>query len=121
MKRTIAVEMSWNDKQHFAVEVGPHRAEVDGESQAGPSPMEYLATGVAGCLAIDVVHILERMRTAPEALTVQLVGQRREEQPSRFMTLDMHLVVTGEVPQPNVDRALQLSRDKYCSAWHSMN
>lgn len=120
MKRTIVVEMTWNEHQHFAVQVGPHEAHVDGESQAGPSPMEYLATGVAGCMAIDVVHILERMRTAPDAVTVRLEGDRREDSPSRFLAIRLHVVVTGDVPQANVDRALQLSRDKYCSAWHSM-
>ena len=42
------------------------------------------------------------------------------EEPRRFHHISLHYTITGAVPAPTVERAIQLSREKYCSVWHSM-
>lgn len=120
MEGTIAVTMTWQGDELFGVEVGAHRPVLDGTSGQGPSPMQYLATGITGCMAIDIAHILGRMRTPAQSLRVHLNTERVAEPPRRFTALRFHVEAVGDVPQANLDRAIALSRDKYCSAMHSL-
>jgi putative redox protein len=54
------------------------------------------------------------------ALRARLEGYKAETQPSRYVKMNLHYVVTGAVPREAVERAIQLSHDKYCSVWHSL-
>lgn len=120
MTGTIAAELRWTGGETFEAVTGNHRTAVDGESERGPSPMQLLALGVGGCMGIDVAHILTRMRTVPDTLQVRVECERAEEPPRRFTVVKMEFELTGEVPEANLERALQLSRDRYCSAWASL-
>jgi putative redox protein len=120
MEGRIGVKMRWRGEECFDVEAGDHTVVLDGESELGLSPMQYLATGVTGCMAIDIAHILGRMRTAPDSLTVTMDTERPEDPPRRFTGLKMHVRAVGDIPQANLDRAIGLSRDKYCSALHTL-
>lgn len=120
MEGTIQAAMQWQGEERFAVQVGDHEVALDGESVTGLSPMQYLAVGVTGCMAIDIAHILGRMRTPAENVDVQLDTERAPEPPRRFTGLTLRVSVVGDVPQKNLERAVELSRDKYCSAWHSL-
>lgn len=83
----------------------------------GPSPMELLLLGTGGCSAIDVVLILERGREAVEDCRVELSAERAETEPKVFTKIHMHFIVEGKKLNPaKVERAVQLSIDKYCSA-----
>ena len=93
---------------------------LDSASAAGPSPMQALAFGLAGCMAMDVVHILKKGRHDLRGLRAHLVGQRANEEPRRFTSIELHYDVTGNVPKEQVERAIALSKEKYCSVWHSM-
>lgn len=93
---------------------------LDSASAAGPSPMQALAFALAGCMAMDVVHILKKGRHDLRGLGAELRGHRAEEQPHRFTRIELHFTVTGGVPDEQVQRAIDLSHDKYCSVWHSM-
>jgi len=75
---------------------------------------------LAGCMAIDVADIVLKGRHRLTALEARITGERAEEPPRRFTHFTLHFVVTGEVPAHAVERAIQLSRDKYCSVWHSL-
>jgi uncharacterized OsmC-like protein len=55
-----------------------------------------------------------------KSLEARLVAQRREEPPRRFVSFTLHFALIGNVPAHAVERAIQLSRDKYCSVWHSL-
>ena len=120
MKGTISLSMRWLGGERFDIRVGDHDLRLDGESLQGVSPMQYLACGVAGCMAIDVAHILTRMRTPPDALVVAMDTERPEEPPRRFTRLTLTFELTGEIPEANVERAVRLSRETYCSAWNSL-
>jgi len=87
---------------------------------AGPSPVEALAVAVAGCMAIDVVDIVTKGRHPLESLSVTLTAERAPEPPRRFVKVALHFTVKGKVPSAALERALQLSRDKYCSVWQTV-
>jgi putative redox protein len=82
--------------------------------------MQALAFALAGCMAMDVVHVLKKGRHDMRGLKADLRGERASDDPRRFTSIELKYTVTGDVPSDAVDRAIQLSRDKYCSVWHSM-
>ena len=75
---------------------------------------------LAGCMAIDVADIVIRGRHELKSLEAKIVGQRREDPPRHFISFRLHFALTGNVPPHAVERAITLSRDKYCSVWHSL-
>ena len=93
---------------------------MDGDSAAGPSPVQLLAFALAGCMAADLVHILTRSRFPPRGVRVTFNGQRAEEDPRRFVRIGLRFEVEGAVPPEKIERALALSRETYCSVWHSL-
>ncbi|HRV64464.1 MAG TPA: OsmC family protein [Albidovulum sp.] len=83
----------------------------------GPSPMELLLIGTGGCAAYDVVSILEKGRERIEDVAVELDAERAETEPKVFTRIHMHFVVKGRGIDPKkVERAINLSVEKYCSA-----
>ncbi|HPE26228.1 OsmC family protein [Albidovulum sp.] len=83
----------------------------------GPSPMELLLIGTGGCAAYDVVSILEKGRERIEDVAVELDADRAETEPKVFTRIHMHFVVKGRGIDPKkVERAINLSVEKYCSA-----
>jgi len=95
---------------------------MDGSSKLGPSPMEALLLGVAGCMAIDVRLILEKARVPFTGLEVEAEGVRAPEDPRRYTQLRLLFRVEGpgEEHDARIARAVQLSRDKYCSVLHTL-
>ena len=69
---------------------------------------------------MDVVHVLTKGRADLRGLRVDFSGQRAPEDPRRFTAITLHYTVTGNVPGDKIERAIELSREKYCSVWHSM-
>src|SRR5262249_34689402 len=93
---------------------------IDSAGVAGPSPVEALAAALAGCMATDVAHILTRGRHPLRALRAHFIGERAPEDPHRFLRIELRFAIEGDVPGDAIDRAIALSREKYCSVWHSM-
>lgn len=93
---------------------------LDSAAVEGPSPMQALAFGLAGCMAMDLLHILKKGRHEFRGLRADLVGQRAPEEPRRFTSITLHFTVTGTVAEDVVQRGIDLSKAKYCSVWHSM-
>jgi putative redox protein len=119
-KPPMRLSLRWDGDLRFTGQSGSIALTLDSSGQAGPSPTQALAFGLAGCMGIDVVNILVRGRHRLEALDVALEARRADAQPSRFVAFALHFVVTGDVPSDAIDRAIRLSRDKYCSVWHSL-
>ena len=83
----------------------------------GIRPMEMLLLGAGGCSCIDVMLMLKKARQKVTDCWVELDGDRAAEPPRVFTKIHMHFVVTGHNIDPrHVDRAIKLSREKYCSA-----
>jgi putative redox protein len=118
-------KVNWlgNGGMAFSAEVGSgHLVNMDGAPEAGgrnlaPRPMELLLAGAGGCSAFDVVMILKKARQDIRGCEVKLSSTRAEEDPKVFTNIHMMFVVTGKNLDPNrVQKAVQLSHDKYCSA-----
>jgi len=116
----VTVEMEWDGDLRFRGRAGERELALDGDSRAAVSPVEALVLALAGCMSSDVVHILVKGRTPPSTLTARLVAERAPEEPRRVVKVDLRFSVRGSVPPEKIERAIGLSRDKYCSVWHSM-
>jgi putative redox protein len=116
----MTASLTWRDDLHFSATVGTHTAVLDGDSQAGLSPVQALAISIAGCMAMDVVDILRKGRHPLRGLDVRFEGHRAENPPRRFVRVALTFVVHGDVPAEAVTRAIGLSRDKYCSVSNSL-
>lgn len=114
------IQLVWEHDLVFGGTSGSVGMTLDSASAAGPSPMQALGFALAGCMAMDVVHILKKGRHDLRGLRAHLVGQRANEEPRRFTSIELHYDVTGNVPKEAVERAIELSKEKYCSVWHSM-
>ena len=119
------VKVSWNGPSgmSFRAQTGSgHMVAMDGAPEGGghnlaPRPMEMVLIGTGGCAAYDVVLILKRGREDVRGCDVTLQAERAEVDPKVFTKINFHFVVTGRNLTPAaVERAVQLSHDKYCSA-----
>lgn len=119
-KPPVTVDLEWEGDLRFSGQSGAQQLTIDSNSVAGPSPMQSVGFGLAGCMAIDIVHILTKGRHPLRGLTARLTGLRRDQEPRYFVRIDLHFVVSGNVPETAVERAVALSREKYCSVWHSL-
>jgi putative redox protein len=91
------------------------------EDRGGPSPMELLLMGVAGCTAMDVVAILEKMRQPLARFQVEIVGERAEQHPKYYTAITIVYRLWGDgLSREKVERAVQLSHETYCSALTSL-
>jgi putative redox protein len=114
------LDLTWTGDLTFEARTSRTTFTLDGHSTAGPSPINALAGGLAGCMSVDVVDILKKGRHPIHSLATRLTAQRAAEPPRRFEAVTLHFVVGGTVPSEAIERAIQLSRDKYCSVWHSL-
>ena len=117
------IDWGGKDGMLFVARTGSgHVTAMDGAPEGGgnnlaPRPMEMLLTGAGGCAAYDVVLILKRGRHAITGCQVKLTAERADTDPKVFTKIHFTFVVTGkDLPQAAVERAVQLSHDKYCSA-----
>jgi putative redox protein len=112
--------LTWLGDLRFRAVTGQNEIIFDSESQAGPSPPQAVAMALAGCMAIDLADIIVKGRHSLKALETRIIGERAADPPRRFTRFTLHFAVTGDVPTHAIERAIQLSRDKYCSVWHSL-
>lgn len=119
MKGTV----TWLSGRAFVAESGSgHAVVIDGPPDGGGRniglrPMEMVLLGVGGCSAYDVVTILEKSRQKVSDCRVELSAERADAIPAVFTRIHLHFVVTGEDLNPKqVERAVHLSAEKYCSA-----
>lgn len=119
-KPPLTAELLWTEGLRFGATSGSTAAVVDGDGRAGPSPMQLAAFGLAGCMAADVVDMLKKGHHSLTGVRIAFRGERAPEPPRRFVRITLHFHVSGAVPPDAVERAIALSREKYCSVWHSM-
>ena len=120
----VQAELKWVDGLQFVARAGDGPAVVMDSRKAGsgPSPMEMVLMGVAGCTAIDVVMIMQKRRADVTDFQINITGQRAEDHPRRYTHIHIEYVLTGTgISERAVERAIQLSEEKYCSAIGSLN
>lgn len=114
----MRAEIVWNGGLRFTASAGGHDTGLDGERHAGSSPMDLLLEALAGCMAIDLVHILGRMRSELKSVRARIEGTRADSHPRRFTALSLHFEIAGQGIDPaDVERAIKLSRETYCSVY----
>ncbi len=96
---------------------------IDSDRGEGASPMEQLLLSLAGCMGVDVVLILRKSRVPLDALEIEVIGERADSQPRKFVAIELLYRVKGpgKEHEPRLQRAIDLSRDKYCSVLHSLH
>ncbi len=83
----------------------------------GGSPMEFFLAAVAGCTAMDIVHVLRKKRQPFTGLEVTISGARVDDHPRVYDAANIHYTVHGAgVDSRAVERAIELSQTRYCSA-----
>jgi len=119
----LKARVKWIENVTFLGESGSgHSVVMDGAPEAGGRnlgfrPMEMLLLGLGGCAAFDVMHILRRSRQQVGDCVVEIDAERAETDPKVFTRIVMRYVVTGRGLDPHkVERAVNLSAEKYCSA-----
>ena len=95
---------------------------MDSDGTTGPSPVEALALALAGCMAVDVLDIAQKSRVAITGLHVETECDRRPDPPRRITAVRQKFRTTGVAAgdEAKVQRAIDLSREKYCSVMHSL-
>jgi putative redox protein len=119
-KPPAIIDLAWLGDLRFDGRSDKASITLDSAGLAGPSPVQALGFALAGCMTTDVAHILTRGRHPFRALRSHLVADRSQDEPHRFVRMTLHVTVEGQVPADAVGRAVALSREKYCSVWHSM-
>jgi putative redox protein len=119
-KPPVAAELIWSEALRFDAVSKGVTVTLDGDGAAGPSPVQLLAIALAGCMSIDIVDIIRKGRHALTAFRSAIIGERAPQPPTRLVRVQLEFHVHGTVPADVVARAIALSRDKYCSVWHSL-
>jgi putative redox protein len=120
MKPPTTLELIWERDMVFGGQSADASITLDSAGIAGPSPVQALAFALAGCMGMDVVHILQKGRYKLRGLGIALAADRAQQNPHRITAVDMRFTITGDVPDAQVQRAIDLSHEKYCSVWHSL-
>ncbi len=119
----MKARVEWKDEASFLAESGSgHTVLMDGPPEAGgknsgPRPMEMLLMGTGGCAAFDVVMILKKSRQEISDCAVEIEAERATQEPKVFTRIHFHFILTGKtLNSAQVERAIKLSAEKYCSA-----
>ena len=119
----MKTRIEWKDGMSFLAESGSgHSVLMDGPPEAGgknlgPRPMEMLLMGTGCCAAFDVVLILRKSRQEISDCVVEIEAERAQEEPKVFTRIHFHFILSGKKLNPQqVERAISLSAEKYCSA-----
>ncbi|MCP4688773.1 MAG: OsmC family protein [Desulfobacterales bacterium] len=117
-------KLRWNGGLQFVARAGDSPAVVldNPEGGGGPTPMQMVLMGVAGCTAMDVASIMEKKRAGLTDFTVNVTGAQADDHPRRYTDINIEFVLKGENVTPQaVERSIELSINKYCSAVASLN
>jgi putative redox protein len=119
------VTVRWNGQRRFvAADEHGHSLVMDSPSTGyiGMRPMELVLAGLAGCTGMDVISILEKKRERITGLTVRVTGTQRDEYPTRWRSVHVEYEFTGRsVKTASLERAIELSEEKYCAVRGSLN
>jgi putative redox protein len=98
-----------------------YEVEYDAQQQWGCSPTETLLLSVAGCMGIDMVSFLKKMKVEIKSYKMEIVGERNPTPPQYYTSMEMIISVTGTgLTDKKLERAISLSHEKYCSVYHTL-
>jgi putative redox protein len=98
-----------------------YEVEYDAQQQWGCSPTETLLLSVAGCMGIDMVSFLKKMKCEITSYKMDIMGERNPTPPQYYTSIDMVITMAGSgLTAKKIERAIALSQEKYCSVYHSL-
>ena len=112
--------MDWLGELHFKNSAGFPAIDLQSSSPTVASPPQALAYATMACMAMDVVHVIRKGRHDLRAMSIKFEGERAVEHPRRFVSMRIRFEIGGSVPDHVVERAIDLSRTKYCSVWSTL-
>jgi putative redox protein len=119
----MKARVKWVEEATFIGESGSgHAVVMDGPPEHGGRdlgirPMEMMLLGMGGCTSFDVMHILKKSRQSVTSCVAELEAERAGSEPKVFTRIHVHFIVSGEgLSEKQVERAVSLSAEKYCSA-----
>ena len=117
---TEKVQLGWLDGMAFEAEVNGHKIVVDavesvGGRNRGPRPKPLLLASLAGCTAMDVISILDKMRVKVDAFNVEVIAEQTEEHPKVYSQIKLLYKFKGkDLPMDKLQKAVDLSQERYC-------
>lgn len=112
--------LDWIGDLQFRNGEGSPPIELHSSTKHVTSPTQALAYAVMACMAMDIVHILQKGKHPLGGLHIAFDGERATEAPRRYTAIHLHFTVTGDIEEGTVARAIALSREKYCSVSNSL-
>ena len=123
MKETINVK--WAGGISFEADVAGFKIPIDsdpefGGQNKGPKPKPLMMVALAGCTGMDLVSLMNKMRVAYDSLNIIIEGDLTEEHPKHFTKMKVIYEISGkDIDIKKVEKALELSKDKYCGVSYS--
>ncbi len=114
------VDLNWKQNLAFESNIDGHQLIIDGPKEIGgddlgPRPKKLMLAALAGCTGIDVVSILKKMKIVPDYFNVTVEGDLTEEHPKKYHKMKIIYQFKGnDLPLEKLERAVQLSEEKYC-------
>lgn len=118
MKHTVT--LNWKEAMSFETEVNGHRFMLDadaavGGQDKGPRPKPLIMSALAGCTAMDVISILNKMKVKLDDFKIEVEASMTEEHPKYYDSFSMTYIFVGkDLPEAKLKRAVELSQDNYC-------
>jgi putative redox protein len=120
----MKAQVKWIDEELFlGTSESGHTLMMDANGGSlAPSPLENILISLGGCSSVDVVSILKKSRQDIRNCVVNITGTRVDSVPRLFSDIHLHFTITGNaVKEKQVERAVKLSADKYCSVALMLN
>ena len=120
----VKAALKWTEGLQFVARAENSPAVIldNHEGGGGPTPMEMVLMGTAGCTAMDVISILAKKRQPVERFEITIDGDQAEDFPKRYTAIRIMYTFFGKGIKPEaVERAIDLSQNKYCSVSASLN
>jgi putative redox protein len=113
--------LTWEKDLVFTARIRGYSFEYDPTAQEGCVPTDTLLMSLPGCLAIDVLSFLQKMRVEIKSFDIETTGDRNPTPPQYFKAINMTIRISGNGITPKkLDRVISLSQEKYCSVYHSL-
>ncbi|NTV85024.1 MAG: OsmC family protein [Bacteroidales bacterium] len=117
------IDCTWKENMAFVAEVDGFKIPLDtspesGGQEFGPRPKKLTLAALAGCTGMDVISILKKMRIEPSYFNIIVEGDAAEEHPKYYQKIHVIYELKGDnIDLEKVDKAVNLSRDRYCSVF----
>ncbi len=113
--------LTWEKDLVFTARIRGYAIDFDANAKEGCIPTDSLLMSIPGCLGIDVMLFLKKMKAEIKSFDIETTGERNPVPPKYFKAVHMHIRISGKgITNKKLERAISLSQEKYCSVYHSI-